>query len=101
MSMKNYSKMYAAEEETQPFPVPDTDEENPVVEEEPMIVTGTVVNCVRLNVREQMNTGATVLCVLPAGAEVEVIADEEHDEWYHVITATGIEGFCMKNYIQL
>ena len=101
MSMKNYSKMYAAEEETQQFPVPDTDEETPVVEEEPKIVTGTVVGCAKLNIREQMNTYSTILCVIPAGAEVEIIADEEHDEWYHVITATGIEGFCMKKYIQL
>jgi hypothetical protein len=75
--------------------------EQPAVETEPTVVTGIVVNCTKLNVREQMNTGSAVLCVLPASSEVKVIADEVPDEWYHVFTASGIEGFCMKQYISI
>ena len=73
----------------------------PVVEEAPKFVYGTVVGCRKLNVREQMHLGATVLCELPVSTEVQVFEDEHHDEWYHVITKTGIDGFCMKKYIKI
>lgn len=87
-------------------------EEQPVIEEvtipveeeavvEPKLVTGVVIDCRKLNVREQMHTGATILCELPVSSEVQVVADEHHDEWYHVFTASGIEGFCMKKYISI
>lgn len=75
--------------------------EKPVVEKKPKKVKGTVVGCTKLNVREQMNTKSTILCVLPASSEVKVIANEVHDEWYHVFTASGVEGFCMKQYIKI
>lgn len=113
MSKKNYSKMYTAEEEQAAVEAPvETVEDVPVAVEEPVekqvpkkkkptTVKGTVVNCAKLNVREQMNTNATVLCVIPASAEVKVFAEENHPEWEHVITEDGVEGFCMKKYIQL
>lgn len=105
MSKKNYSKMYAAEAEqtteveniiaeTEPI-------EEPVTETKPNKVKGIVIGCSKLNVREQMNTNSAILCVLPASSEVRVIVDEVHDEWYHVFTETGIEGYCMKKYIRL
>ena len=34
-------------------------------------------------------------------SEVKVIAGEVHDDWYHVFTASGVEGFCMKKYIAI
>ena len=100
---KNNSVTPVSEEEqvvTQEEIVAEAPVEKPVVKK-PKKVTGTVVGCVKLNVREQMNTGATVLCTLPVSSEVKVIADEQHDEWYHVFTTTGIEGFCMKKYISI
>lgn len=112
MSKKNYSKMYSAEEDqavveapaeaVEDVPVEVAEPvEKPVTKKKPKKVAGVVVNCAKLNVREQMNTNAAVLCVLPASSEVKVIADEVHEEWYHVFTEAGIEGFCMKKYIQL
>lgn len=108
---KNYSKMYSAEEEQAVAEVPAeakddapiaAPEEKPTVKKKkPKTVKGTVVNCAKLNVREQMNIGATVLCVLSASSEVKVIADEVHDEWYHVFTEDGVEGFCMKKYVAI
>ena len=67
----------------------------------PNLVSGIVVGCRKLNVREQMYTGATVLCELPVSTEVKVVAGEYHEDWYHVFTASGIEGFCMKKYIAI
>lgn len=76
-------------------------EEAPKPKKQPKKIKGTVVGCTKLNVREQMNIKATVLCTLPVSSEVKVIADEVHDEWYHVFTKTGVEGFCMKKYISV
>lgn len=76
-------------------------EEVPTPKKESKTVKGTVTNCAKLNVREQMNAKATVLCVLTASSKVDVIADEVHGEWYHVFTDSGVEGFCMKKYITI
>lgn len=75
--------------------------EKPVVEKKPKKVKGTVIGCNKLNVREQMNIKSAVLCVLPVSSEVKVIADEVHDDWYHVFTTSGVEGYCMKQYISI
>lgn len=102
---KNYNKMFDSEnQQIEPEEVIEPiDEvvEQPVVETEPETVTGIVVNCIKLNVREQMNLASAVLCVLPASSEVKVIANEVHDDWCHVFTASGIDGFCMKQYIKI
>ena len=102
---KNYNKMYDSEgRQVEPEEVIEpTDEvvEQPVVVTQPETVTGIVVNCIKLNVREQMNTGSSILCVLPVSSEVKVIANEVHDDWCHVFTASGVEGFCMKQYIKI
>lgn len=87
-------------EETPVITPVDTDE--PVVAEKtPKLVTGVVVGCQKLNVRMQMHIGAKILCELPVSSKVQVLADEKHDEWYHVFTESGIEGFCMKKYISI
>lgn len=89
------------EETVAEAPVVETTVEKPVPKKKPKTVKGVVVGCAKLNVREQMNLGATVLDVLPVSSEVKVVADEVHDEWYHVFTKTGVEGFCMKKYISI
>lgn len=72
-----------------------------VVEETPKFVIGTVVDCNSLNVREHPDRKADVLTILMAGTDVQIAIDEKLAEWYHVYTATGLDGFCMKNYIAL
>lgn len=98
MSKKKTNSVTPASEEEQIIPAEET-VDAPAPKKQPKKVKGTVVGCARLNVREQMNLKSAVLCVLPVFSEVKVIADEVHDEWYHVFTKTGIEGFCMKKYI--
>lgn len=81
----------------------------PVVETEPEIVetkpetvtvTGTVVNCAKLNVRAEANATADVVCVLDAASEIEINVNKSTAEWFSVCSATGIEGFCMRKFIQ-
>lgn len=107
---KNYNKMYDsarqqdAPEETAEVAVDvdsATEVEQSVVETEPEAVTGVVVNCAKLNVREQMSTNSKVLCVLPASTEVVVFMDEEYDDWYYVCTEDQTLGYCMKKYISI
>lgn len=70
-----------------------------VVETKSVTKTGVVVDCTGLNVREYPDRKANVISILMADSEVQVNVDEALDEWYHVFTATGLDGFCMKKYI--
>jgi SH3-like domain-containing protein len=75
--------------------------ELPEIEEAPAeTVEGVVVNCARLNVRAEPNTDAAVLCVLDAMSEIEIIVAQSTNEWFKICTATGIEGYCMRDYIE-
>lgn len=108
---KNYSKMYSAEEEkvvletpveeVTETPVEVAPEEMPVTKKKATLTKGVVVNCTKLNVRAQMSANAAVLCVIPASTEVNVFANENYPEWEHVVTDSGVEGFCMKKYIAI
>lgn len=80
-------------------PVETAEPVEPVVEETTKFVVGTVVGCTSLNVRAMPDRKAEVISILMSDTEVQVAADESLDEWYHVFTASGLDGFCMKNYI--
>lgn len=75
--------------------------EEPVVEPTPKYAVGVVANCNSLNVREQPNRKAEVITVLRSGTEVQVDVTNTLDVWFHVYTATGLDGFCMKEYIDV
>jgi hypothetical protein len=62
-------------------------------------VDGKVINCAKLNVRENPSLDANVVCVLDADAEIEINVEKTTDEWANVYTATGIEGYCMRKFI--
>ena len=84
---------------------PETKPENEItteVEEPPKKekVLGTVVNCPRLRVREHPSINAVVAAEIDEGSEVVINEDKSTEEFYSVITATGLEGYCMKDYIQ-
>lgn len=93
---ERYNKMYNAE----PKPVCEV-EEAPVIPEPVSTMIGMVVGCGKLNVREQPSVTANIVCVMPVSSEIEVYADYVNGDWYRVCTASGIEGFCMKQYIEL
>lgn len=69
--------------------------------DKPVAVTGTVVNCAKLNVRAKADATADVLCVLDAASEIEVDVEKSTKDWVSVHTATGIEGYCMRKFINV
>lgn len=65
----------------------------------PDTVKGFVANCGKLNVRVAPNPDADVACVLNAQSEVVINVTESTDEWFSICTAAGMEGYCMRKYI--
>lgn len=72
-----------------------------VVKSEPVKVEqfGVVTNCEILNVRERPSRNASILCMILCDSEVKIIDDV--GGFYKVTTAAGVEGFCMKDYIDV
>ena len=58
-----------------------------------------VVNCNKLNVREEPSLDSTIVCEVNSQTELMIDENESNDEFYKVFTASGIEGFCMKKFI--
>lgn len=84
--------------ETKPANEITTEVEEPPKKEK---VLGIVVNCPRLRVREHPSINAVVAAEIDEGSEVVINEDKSTEEFYSVITVTGLEGYCMKDYIQL
>lgn len=117
--MKNYSKMFQGNppddaesviedctacadcvvEYDEPEIAEPEEEIEEVVEapEEPIV--GVVVNCTRLNVREQPTKDADIVCVIEALDEVMIEEGASTEDFYKVYTTSGLEGFCMKKFI--
>jgi len=81
----------------------------PVVVPEPVVETvetvtlpiGRVVDCVKLNVREHPEATASIVCEIPCATEVTIDLDSSTRDFYKVYTEHGIEGYCMKKYIEV
>lgn len=75
------------------------DIENEKTKEEVKI--GVVSNCNKLNVREEPNSNATIVCEVESKTELMIDEGESTDEFYKVFTASGLDGFCMKKFISI
>ena len=64
-------------------------------------IVGYVSGCLKLNIREEGYLGANVVCIVPEKTALLIEVSESNDEWYKVYTETGMEGFCMKQYVTL
>ena len=60
---------------------------------------GIVVGCEKLNVRKEPSVNSEVVFQFPCNMEVEIFIDKSTEDWFYVCNAAGIEGFCMKKYI--
>lgn len=60
---------------------------------------GIVVGCEKLNVRKEPSVNSEVVFEFPRSMEVEIFAEKSTEDWFYVCNAAGIEGFCMKKYI--
>lgn len=58
-----------------------------------------VANCSKLNVRKSADKNAPVLFIIPVGTILEVDF-HENDDWAHVRTSDGKEGYVMKAFIE-
>lgn len=82
-----------------------------VVDSTPMVISepevaapknlGKVVDCVRLNVREEPNTKASVVFEINVGSTVFIDEACSTDEFYKICTEHGVEGYCMKKFIEI
>lgn len=75
-------------------------EQEPEVEE-PKFVTGIVTDCVKLNVREDPSSTATILGTITAATELIVSKEESTEDYYKICTSVGLEGYCMKKFITI
>lgn len=65
----------------------------------PKTVTGFVTNCSKLNVRVNPDVTAEVVCILDSATEVVINLDNSTNEWFSICTAAGVEGFCMRKFV--
>ena len=79
--------------------VVDTVDETVETATQPKTVKGTVIDCNKLNVRVEPKTNARIISVINVGSEVEIDKEKSPDGWFHVCTAAGIEGYCMRQYV--
>lgn len=62
---------------------------------------GTVVNCVKLNVRSKPSSTADIVTVLDVNTKVFVDVSKASGDWYYIFTTTGVSGYCLKTNIQI
>lgn len=73
-----------------------------VEDPEVLLLVGIVSGCIKLNVRAEAKKEATILCVLDKGTEVTLLDSEEvSEDFYKVCTKDGVEGYCMKKFIEI
>lgn len=64
-------------------------------------VSGIVRNCKKLNVRQSPSKTADVITTVSCNETLVIVLTESTNEWYRVCTVCGIEGYCMKDYVDL
>lgn len=62
---------------------------------------GKVVDCIKLNVREEPSTKASVVFEINVGSMVFIDETCSTDEFYKICTEHGVEGYCMKKFIEI
>ena len=97
MSNTNYTKFSNPKPEIIP-------EENlePVVENDPIdFLEGIVDHCKLLNVRAEPDLDAEVLRKISVNTKVMIDPIESTNDFYKVYLSDGVEGFCMKKFIEI
>ena len=72
-----------------------------VANDETSNLIGYVTECIKLNVREAASKDSNVLCEIILNSKVIVDEENSTDDFYKVTTETGVEGYCMKQYINV
>lgn len=82
------------EQEPKPEIIPDSSPESKPTE--PTIAK--VISPSGLNVRKTPSSNGDVLCILKTGSKVSI--EELGDEWAHIYTSSGIEGYVRVEFIK-
>lgn len=102
--MENYAKCFNKNKENEtPIKI---DTENDVIpvsvdQIEDVFINGTVTNCVNLNVRKTPEFDSDVITLISVTTKVVIDEGESTEEFYKIHTASGAEGFCMKQFISI
>ncbi|WP_347256081.1 SH3 domain-containing protein [Anaerostipes sp. PC18] len=64
-------------------------------------IIGIVANCKILNVRKQPSKSSEVLCTVRVSDEVIIDTTKSNENWFNIKTKSNIEGFCMKDFINV
>lgn len=73
--------------------------EEPVAAPTPLV--GVVSGCERLNIRVKPDVTASKVSEVKVGTVLMIETAESTDEWYKIYTEAGVEGFCMKKFVEL
>lgn len=65
----------------------------------PNTINGVVANCTKLNVRKDPSVHAEILGVVNVDSEMKINMDKSNDKWFYVSTAVGIDGYCMRDFV--
>ena len=65
----------------------------------PKIISGVVANCTKLNIRKDPSIHAEILGVIDVDSEMKIDMDKSDDKWFYVSTAVGIDGYCMRDFV--
>lgn len=76
-------------------------EDDTVVVTPTITAYGIVVDCLKLNIRSQPSSAASVVCVLEANAKVNIDTTKTQGDWYYVYTNDGFAGYCLKSNIRV
>lgn len=68
---------------------------------EPKPHKAIVCNCKKLNVRENPEPKANVIMIINEDDEVTVYTDGSVGNYYSIRTESGIEGYCVKDYLKM
>lgn len=106
MSKTNYSKMSNKQKEVESTVTSGVSTSEASIAEEPVvskIKKGKVVCKNRLNIRKNPSLSAEIIGTLSNGQKVEVLLNEApiDKEWSFVVGETGIEGYCMMQYLAM
>lgn len=65
----------------------------------PKTINGVVANCTKLNIRKEPSVHAEILGVIDVDSEMKIDMDKSNDKWFYVSTAVGIDGYCMRDFV--
>lgn len=71
-------------------------------EEKEETLVGFVFGCDELNVRKApVKDPKNIACTVRKDSLLVIDSKESTNEWYSVITESGIKGYCMKKYVRV